>query len=161
MGGKGYKMTYKDYTKKKGAEYSALPIFWAFSEKQLAEALEKRGFTLADAGRVLYRFGNGGFYLKADADVIKEFFSRDHNAELHALMENEPGFAAEAIEYEMLNHEYPINWEGDYDVCSCFGACEYGDSKYGADYLREMGYTEKIVTIYKATARKVRSEHEW
>ena len=154
-------MTYKDYTKRKSEEFGALPIFWAFSESQLAEALEKRGYKLADAGRVLYRFGHGGFYLKADAEQIKAYFSRDHHGELKKLMEEEPGFAEEAFEYEMRNHEYPINWQGDFDVCEIFcEACEYGEYKNGADYLREAGYSDRVIRIYKRTAVKVCRE-DW
>ena len=150
-------MAYKEYTKRKSDEFGALPIFWAFSNDQLREGLEKRGYTLEDAGRVLYRFGGGGFYLKKDAEKVLAYLKRDHNAELHELMENEPGFADEAFVYEMHNHEYAINWEGDWDVCGCFGSCEYADGKDGADYLREMGYSEKVIGIYKAAAKKVLS----
>lgn len=30
-------------------------------------------------------------------------------------------FWESAFLYEMFNHEYGINWQADYDVCSCFG----------------------------------------
>lgn len=53
-----------------------------------------------------------------------------------------------AFKYEMYNHEYAINWQGDWDVCGCFCNCEYGEYKTGADYLREAGYSEEIVGAY-------------
>ena len=28
-----------------------------------------------------------------------------------------------AFLHEMFNHEYGINWQGDFDICSCFGDC--------------------------------------
>jgi len=154
-------MTYADYRIKNEKEYSALPIFFAFSEKQLEEEMNKRGLTLNDTDKI-YRLNNlGGFYLKSDADVIRAFFKRDKYSELRNLMENEDGFAYEAFEYEMYNHEYPINWEGDYDVCSIFGDCEYGDGKDWVDYLREGGYSNKVMKEFNRAAKAVRANDCW
>jgi hypothetical protein len=152
--------TYKAWREARQAEFNALPIFWAFSNEQLEKALAARGFKLEEAGRVLYRFGNGGFYLKTDHEKIKEFMEKDSAGELRELMESDEQFAREAFEYEMWNHEFAINWQGDYDVCECFCPCEYGEMKNGAAYLREGGYSEKIIKIYKECAVKVCNEME-
>lgn len=154
-------MKYTDYSRMKQEEFNALPIFWAFSTDQLEEKLLERGYTLGDAGRVLYRFGNGGFYLKKDSAIVKAYFEKDWVAELRERMEADHEFAREAFEYEMWNHEYPINWQGDWDVCSCFGNVEYDDGKYGDDYLRELGYSEELIRIYEQAARTVRSADCW
>ena len=76
-------------------------------------------------------------------------------------MENEDGFAYEAFEYEMYNHEYPINWQGDWDVCSCFGHCEYAEDKDGTDYLTDIGYSQKVINEYRRAAKKVYNAMEW
>lgn len=153
--------TYKDFRTARQEAFNKLPIFWAFSNKQLEEALAKRGFTMDDAGRVLYRFGNGGFYLKTDSETVKAFFARNWEGELHDLMEGDNSFAEDAFEYEMLNHEYPINWQGDWDVVSCFGTVEYDECKDGADYLRELGYGDGVVKAYARAARKVQRSFDW
>ena len=43
-----------------------------------------------------------------------------HNEELHEALKDEE-FAEAAFLYEMNNHEYAINWDGDDDVLDCFG----------------------------------------
>ena len=63
------------------------------------------------------------FYDKKDADFVNS------GEELLAMLEKaEP--ESENAEYwknaflrEMFNHEYGINWQADFDVCSCFGNC--------------------------------------
>ena len=40
--------------------------------------------------------------------------------ELNEAMKD-PEFAKSAFRYEMDNHEYSINWDGDSDVLNCFG----------------------------------------
>lgn len=154
-------MKYKEFTKMQSEAFGKLPIFWAFSNKQLEEALAKRGYTVEDAGRVLYRFGNGGFYLKTDAPIIKAFFEEDWGGKLRQMIAEDLDFAREAFSYEMRNHEYPINWQGDYDVVSCFGGVDYAEEKDGADYLVELGFGEDVVRVYEQERRKIISEPDW
>ena len=155
-------MKYKDYTKAKQEEFNKLPLFWAFSNKQFEEALAERGVAVADAKEHVYRFGQtGGFYLKKDAPIIHEYFKKDRDKELRDLMNADAGFAFEAFEYEMLNHEYPINWEGDYDVASCFGHVEFSEEKTGADYLKELGYNEQVLEQWHRARKKVISSRDW
>lgn len=130
-------MTYQEYKKARQDEFNNLPIFFAFSNEQFKRAMEERGLTENDVDKV-YRFGGtGGFYLKKDADVIRNFMNKPDK--LNEYMKN-PEFAESAFYYEMGNHEYHINWQGDWDVCSCFGDCEYSDGKTYVDYLKEIGY---------------------
>ena len=68
--------------------------------------------------------------------------------ELDDAMQN-PEFAHGAFLHEMWNHEYHINMQGDWDVCSCFGRCEYGEGKGGLTYLREMGYGDAVLEAYQ------------
>lgn len=154
-------MTYKEYREEMQKKVNALPLFFAFSEGQLKKCLEERGYALEDAAKVLYRLGNGGFYLRSDADIIKGFFSVDHDAELRELMEGDHDFALEAFEYEMANHEYPINWQGDWDVCSVFGDVEYAEEKGGREYLEELGFSEAVIGLYGVARRNVQHEFEW
>lgn len=154
-------MTYKEYREKEQAEFNALPIFWAFGKEQFREAMEARGLTEADTDQVR-AIGAGGYYLKRDDEIIANYMRRPDR--LRELMENDAEFAESAFYYEMANHEFHINWEGDYDVCSCFGQCEYVEGRVGLVYLKAMGYSQNVRTAYsRAWARFMRdaAENDW
>ena len=144
-------MTYKEYKKARQDEFNNLPIFFAFSNEQFKRAMEERGLTENDVDKV-YRLGDtGGFYLKKDADIIRNFMNKPDK--LNEYMKN-PEFAESAFYYEMGNHEYHINWQGDWDVCSCFGDCEYSDGKTYVDYLKEIGYTQETIFTFKLAKKR-------
>lgn len=153
-------MTYTEYKNARQGEFDALPIFWAFSNKQFEEAMQERGLTMQDTDKI-FSLGYGGYALKSDKDVILAFLNKKDP--LPELMKN-PVFAFDAFYYEMCNHEFGINWQGSWDVCSCFGECEYSNDKGGAEYLAEMGYGEDTINSYyaaKAQYFKDAEEHEW
>lgn len=153
-------MKYVDYLKVKREGFNALPVFWAFSMEQFREAMEERGLTENDTDKI-FSLGAGGYFLKKDKDIIHAYFSKKD--ELPELMKD-PVFAEDAFYYEMCNHEYGINGQGDWDVCSCFGKCEYEYDKGGKDYLEEIGYGPDVVKAYKAAERryyKDAEENEW
>lgn len=150
-------MTYSEWLKERQDEVNKLPIFYAFSDEQFEREMSKRGLTVDDTDK-LYRLGNsGGFYLKTDAPIINAFLEKED--ELPKLMENLE-FAEQAFYYEMGNHEYHINWQADWDVCSCFGACEYGEDKGYVDYLKEMGYSDEVIQTYRKARKKFLKEAE-
>ena len=155
-------MTYKMYRQNEQKACDDLPLFFAFTNEQLENALKERGFdSLGEGVKHIYKFGNtGGFYLKTDAEVIRAYCNRPNK--LPELMKNEK-FAIEAFEYEMCNHEYAINYyQGDWDVCSCFCKCEYGDDKDWRDYLREGGYDETVLGYFlKALAKYKKKSSRW
>lgn len=157
-------MTYQEYRKKTSDEMNALPIFWAFSNEQFMEEMKKRtnATTIEGAAKLVYRFGNGGFYLKKDAEVIREYFNRED--ELPSLMKDYD-FAFDAIYYEMANHEYHINWQADWDVCSCFGKVEYTDESDELEkYFNELGWGETTRKAYIDARKKFykdADENEW
>lgn len=143
-------MTYTEYKSKRQAEFNSLPIFWAFSKEQFRVEMEKRGLSEKDTG-MIYTLGGGGYFLKSDEEIIEKFMNTPD--ELPSLM-NDTNFAQSAFYYEMANHEYHINWQADYDVCSCFGDCEYEEGKEYHDYLKEMGYGDDVVKAYTRARRK-------
>ena len=51
-------MTYLEYRKERETEACRLPIFYAFSDAQLAEELTKRGFNGLEGASEIYRIGN-------------------------------------------------------------------------------------------------------
>ena len=154
-------MTYKEWREARQAEANKLPLFFAFSMKQFEEELAKRGIPLEEAKEKVYRLGTcGGYYLKSDAEIIKAYYSRDEAGELKAQMQDAE-FAKEAFTYEMYNHEYPINWQGDWDVVSCFGNVEYEEGKSGEAYLRDLEYPEETIQIYSKARREVCGADCW
>lgn len=152
-------MTYLEYKRKREREFNELPIFFVFTNEQLEKELNKRGLTLQDTGK-LYRLGDtGGFYLKSDADKIRAYF--DKSDDLPNLM-NDDKFAESAFEYEMDNHEYAINYQGDWDVCSCFCKhCEWSEMKDYTDYLTENGHADWIPAYSKARKRHMKKAENW
>lgn len=154
-------MTYKEYREKNEKELNALPIFWAYSREQLEKEMNKRGLTIKDTDK-LYRFGNGGFYLKTDADTVRAYFNKPD--ELPTLMKDYD-FAFDAILYEMNNHEYAINWQADWDVCSVFGKVDYteGDDEL-EQYFAQLGWEDDTKRAYMAARRehyRLARENEW
>lgn len=149
-------MKYEEWKSIRQSEFNNLPIFYAFSDRQFKAAMEKRGLTENDTDQI-YALGLGGYYLKKDADAIRDWFNKPN--ELPELMKDFD-FAVGAFYYEMCNHEYGINWQRDWDVCQCFGDCEYGDGKYGREYLKEMGYGDDVCKAYEFAKRKYYREAE-
>lgn len=151
-------MTYTEYTEQRRKGINELPLFFAFTNKQLEEQLAKRGLTMQDTDKLMRLGDTGGFYLKEDRDKIREFFNSDP---LDEYMKDSE-FAVGAFEYEMDNHEYAINYyQGDWDVISCFCKCEYADDKDYHDYLKEGGLEHLIPEYEAARKRHYKKAEEW
>lgn len=103
--------------KKHREEIEAFPIAYAFSEQQLKEALEKLGVN--DIRECVTIFGHGDIVKKSDAGKFISMLKR-HTEEMRESLKDEE-FAEAAFLYEMDNHEYAINYDGDGDVLGCFG----------------------------------------
>lgn len=65
----------------------------------------------------------------------------------------------EAFLYEMRNHEYGINWQGDYDVISVFAPVAYGEGRSLADYLKQAGFNETQQKAYMDARYQYMSEN--
>lgn len=91
----------------------------------------------------------GDIVLKKDAPRYIQMLKDQHKETLETLKDKE--FAVAAFRYEMDNHEYAINYDGDDDVLGCFGMDmedlinmgledEYLIARRGhMDYMRELG----------------------
>lgn len=150
-------MTYEEYKDIKQKEVNELPLHFAFGQKQLDEQLKKLNATIDD----IYGLGfAGGFYLKKDAPIIRAYFCKED--QLPELM-NDYEFAVGAFLYEMNNHEYFINYQGDWDVCSCFTKKEpeFEEEKTYVDYLKEAGHEEWIPAYVEARNKHFQMAEEW
>lgn len=140
------RQAYLDLLEKHRKEINEFPIAYAFSEEQLKEALKKLG--VESTKECITIFNHGDIVKKENAPKFLEMLKR-HMNEIKIAMKEE-AFAEAAFLYEMDNHEYVINWDGDDDVLSCFG--------FNFDDLREL----KLMGAYRR-ARDAHMKHaeEW
>lgn len=139
------RQTYLDLLEKHRKEISDFPIAYAFNEQQFKEALEKLGATKDECVTI---FNHGDIVKKEDAPKFLKMLKR-HTDEVKELLKDEE-VAEAAFLYEMDNHEYAINWDGDDDVLRCFGL--------DFDDLKEMN----LLNAYRR-ARNAHMKHaqEW
>ena len=112
------RQTYVELIEKQREELNAFPIAYAFNEEQLKEALAKLGVT--SPKECVSIMGHGDIVKKENAKVFVDMCKR-HRTEIMDAMLADEDFAEAAFLYEMDNHEYAINFDGDEDVLSCFG----------------------------------------
>lgn len=158
-------MKYTEFKDMLQNKVNDLPMFYAFSNEQLENALDDMGLSLKDMkGNKIAHLGYGAYCLKRDLDSIL--------SELHAVDDAKREFiedyeqAYDAFMYEMGNHEYHINYEGDWDVLSCFGlndnVCEYG--KDVDEYMDAMGFSPVTKAAYhdaRGDFLRMASEKDW
>lgn len=136
-----HRQAYLDLQKKHQDELFNFPIAYAFSEKQLEEALDKLGATREECVTV---YGHGDVIKRSDVPAFKAMLKR-HTVETHEALKADKEFAEAAFLYEMDNHEYAINWSGDDDVLACF-AMDYDDLR---DWGLEGPYRRARAAHYK------------
>ena len=111
-----HRQAYLDLQEKHRQELNDFPIAYAFNEKQLEEALEKLGAIKEECVTV---YGHGDIMKRTDVKAFKDMLRR-HTLEVHDALKADKEFAQAAFEYEMDNHEYAINWDGDVAIYDCF-----------------------------------------
>ena len=157
-------VTYEEYTRKKQEEVNALPLKWAFSDKQFEEVMRGWGYEPSETDKICRIKGwNGAFIRKTDLPVLEAFLNKED--ELPKLMEDKE-FRISAFLYEMNNHEYAINtYQGDWEVCGCFSnkGLKYEDGKGYMSYLDEMGHQDWIDDYKEARKRhyKMANDNDW
>lgn len=139
---------FKDMLQKK---VNGLPTFYAFSNEQLDNALDDMGLSLKDMkGNKLISMGFGAYCLKRDLDGILSELNAVDDAKRKFIEDYEKAY--DAFFYEMGNHEYHINYQGDWDVLSCFGlndnVCEYEDGKDVDECMDAMGLSPVTKAAY-------------
>lgn len=131
--------------KRQQEEFNSFPIYYAFNNDQLEEALEKLGVKMEDC---MSYFGHGDIIARANEKKLRELLKR-HYHEMQEAMKD-PEFAYEAFLYEMGNHEYFCNWSGDEDVLNAL--CMTNPK------LTEFGLND----VYrKARNAHLQEAHEW
>ena len=97
--------TYQKLKAKHSQQWGELEgIFFAFSEKQFHEGLEKIGVKNEDLAEKLCSIGNGGYMLKTEVPKMQSLVIRA-SEELTELLKDESQLL-DALSYELMNHEY-------------------------------------------------------
>lgn len=108
--------TYKEMKQRHQSEVNALPLAFAFSEKQYRDKLAEWRITPeeAKAGAII-GIGNGGFIRSSDRDLVNGTFERIAEEEAAAIAADQDGtgYIYEMFLYELNNHEY--SYTGDVD----------------------------------------------
>lgn len=69
--------------------------------------------------------------------------------------ENDFEYMKSAFLREMYNHEYGINWQGNWDVLSCFGNIEYTDSSNDLEiYFEQLGFDDTKKRAFAAAQKE-------
>lgn len=160
-------MKYTEFKDMLQNKVNDLPMFYAFSNEQLDNALDDMGLSLKDMkGNKLIRMGFGAYCLKRDLDSILSELNAVDDAKREFIEDYEQAY--DAFMYEMGNHEYHINYEGDWDVLSCFGlndnVCEYEDGKDVDEYMDAMGLSPVTKAAYhdaRGDFLRIADEKDW
>ena len=144
-------MKYSELIEKTTKRVNDLPMIFAFSQEQLDNALDDMGLSMKDMkGDKLIRMGFGAFCLKSDLDYVLGELAAVEDMNREFIRDYEQAY--DAFMYEMGNHEYHINGQGDWDVLSCFGldddVCEYEDGKGADEYMDAMGLSPVTKVAY-------------
>lgn len=95
-------------------------LFFAFSNEQLKEGMEKLNLT-PDQTNKIYSIGAGGYILKTRSKEFNNIFETN-SKELEEAMLNKD-FLIDAFNYELSNHEFCYTYEID-EALSVFGLNE-------------------------------------
>lgn len=119
---------YSELRQRQQQEFNALPLGFAFSQKQFGEMMEEWGLDPEKDLDKIYRIPGGGYVQKKDADLLHQTTER-HSAEMAAVIaEDKTGddFIYQMFLAELADHEYGYT----------------GDSE---DTLDALGYTMEQV----------------
>ena len=90
---------------------------------------------------------------QAFAEHIDELFVRLCQQEADTA--NNYDYMFSAFYYELGNHEYHINWQGDWDVLQCWGNITWrGEDANIEEYFDDLGFTETQRKAYRDAVRQ-------
>lgn len=106
---------YADMRKRQQEEFNALPLGFAFSQKQFDEMMRDWGLDPEKDRDKIYRIPAGGYVQKKDADLLHQTAER-HDAELTAAIAEDKtgdGFIYQMFLAELADHEYGYTGDAD------------------------------------------------
>lgn len=99
---------YAELRNRQQEEFNALPLGFAFGDKQFEEMMKKWGLDPEKDLDKIYSVGYGGYIQKKDAELLHKTRER-HDAEMEAAIEADKtgeDFIYQMFLYELDNHEY-------------------------------------------------------
>lgn len=111
---------YVEMTQRHEKEVAAFPMFFAFSQAQFNEGMEKLGLKPTEVKKV-EPIGLGGFVRKSDVERLDAIFDRQAQ-ELHEAICTDTdgtGFAYEMFRYELANYEYDVTMDATPSIKAC------------------------------------------
>ena len=118
--------TYEDMMCAHQREINRFPIGFAFGDAQFEEMMKRWGFCNGADGkptaedlRNIVSISNGGYIRVQDIEAFHELVGR-HQRETEEFQSSRENLTNQIL-YELRNHEYSINDQGDFDVCSALG----------------------------------------
>lgn len=96
----------------------------------------------------------------SDSDFVRKGAELLHTlAEAERRNAEDSDYWKSAFLHEMYNHEYSINCQADYDVCSCFGNCDgLKDYTDRAELFKACNFSEVQQAAYMAARRQYYAE---
>ena len=108
--------SYTEMKQRHQSEVNALPLAFAFSDKQYRDKLAEWRITPEEAkAGAIVGIGNGGFIRSSDRELVISTFDRIAEEEAAAIAADQDGtgYIYEMFLYELNNHEY--SYTGDVD----------------------------------------------
>ena len=138
---------YEQLRNRQQEEFNALPLGFAFSDKQFNEMMYGWGLDPEKDLDKIVRIPYGGFIQKKDVDRFHEVHNR-HNREIESAIasdETGDGFIYEMFLSELRNHEY--GYTGDCtDALECLG---YTWDEVQQDERLKLGLEKATAKIWK------------
>lgn len=98
---------------------------------------------------VFMAYYNDADFVKLGAELLRTLNNAERNSE------ESFNYWKSAFLYEMFNHEYGINWQADFDVCSCFANCNgVKDYTSASELFTACGFTDTQKAAYMAARRE-------
>lgn len=102
-------MLYAELRQKHQERIDALPLGFAFSDKQFKEVMAEWGLAENDTDKLFALPYGGGFYQRKDAELVRKTFEETHDEMERAMQDDD--FCTSAILYELKNYEYGYTGE--------------------------------------------------
>ena len=136
---------YAELRQRQQEEFNALPLGFAFSQKQFNEMMEGWGLDPEKDLDNILRLPGGGYVQKKDASLLHQTTER-HDAEMAAAIAEDTtgeGFIYEMFLYELDNHEYGYTRDTE-DTLDALG---YTMEQVQADARLLRGFQRACTTI--------------
>lgn len=138
---------YAELRERQQQEFNALPLGFAFSDKQFQETMKSWGLDPEKDQDKIYSIGYGGFVQKKDADLLHTTTAR-HEAEFSAAIAADltgEGFICDMFRCELDNHEYSYTM----DLSDTLDALGYTAEDINADKRLLHGLERACAAILK------------